>query len=106
MLSLRLDPEAAEFPHNGTRSRGDEIHKLFVKSSYFFIISTLFHVFISVLAVSVKDLLYPNLLVLASGYSFGYVDPVLHHVLSTAELKDLKTQPTELFNMSINCFSS
>jgi hypothetical protein len=97
MITARLDAEAAQFPHDRTGSWGDEIHKLFVKLIHIFIISTRCHVFIAMLSVSVKDLLHPNLLVLVSRYSFGYIGPVLHHILSVAELKDLIAQPVVLF---------
>jgi hypothetical protein len=88
---IYLDLEAAKFPYD-CRSWDDEIHKLFVKLIHIFIISTHCHVFISVFAVSIEDLLHPNpLLVLISRDSFGYVSPV-RHVLSTAELKVIHVQ--------------
>ena len=92
---IYLHLEAAKFPHD-CRSRDDEVHKLFVKSIHIFIISTHCHAFISVFAVSIEDLLHPNLLlVLISRDSFGYVSPV-NHVLSTAELKVLHVQSSIL----------
>ena len=87
---IYLHLEAAKFPHD-CRYRDDEVHKLFVKSIHIFIISTYCHVFISVFAVSIEDLLHSNLFALISRDSFGYVSPV-NHVLSTAKLKVLHAQ--------------
>jgi hypothetical protein len=100
-----LNLEAAELSYDGAESRGDQIQKLFVMLIHIFIISTLCYVFISLLAVSVEDLLHPNLLVLVSRYSFGYVGPVIHHVLSAAELKVLHTHSPVLpsYVISVPC---
>jgi hypothetical protein len=54
-----------------------------------------------VLAVCLKDLLQPNLLILVGRDSFGYIGPV-YHVLSTAELKVLPSQSAVLPNYVIS----
>jgi hypothetical protein len=53
----------------------------------------------------VKDLLHPNLLVLVSRYGFGYVGPVLHHVLRTTERKYSTRRAPCFLVMSLACFA-